>query len=197
MMYEELEKALLKAKAGDVDSKEQILNELYPLIISSIKRYYNRIFDFDDLLQEGRIVILECINNFDETKGVYFLGYVKTMLKYYFLDKHKVKMMLSLNEKVGSEDEEELVDLLESDVEDASEVLVRLEENNQLTQALTSLTIRQREIVIEYYYEGLTIDQIAEKFGIKYRTVVNTKIVALEKMKRQLRGNRWEVRGKR
>ena len=185
-MYEELDKALLKAKSGDVDSKEQILNELYPLIIASIKRYYNRIFDFDDLLQEGRIVILECINNFDETKGVYFLGYVKTMLKYYFLDKHKIKLMLSLNEKVGSDNEEELVDLLESDVEDASEVLVRLEENNQLLQALSSLTIRQREIVIDYYYEGLTIDQIAEKFGIKYRTVVNTKIVALEKMKRML-----------
>lgn len=189
-MYEELEKALLKAKAGEIDSKEQILNELYPLIITSIKRYYNRVFDFDDLLQEGRIVILDCINNYDETKGVYFLGYVKTMLKYYYLDKHKVKMMLSLNEKVGADDEEELVDLLESEVEDAAEVLVKLEENNQLTQALSSLTIRQREIVIDYYYEGLTIDQIAEKFGVKYRTVVNTKIVALEKMKRQLIGNR-------
>ena len=190
-MYEELNEALIKARAGDVDSKEQILNELYPLIISSIKKYYNRFFDFDDVLQEGRVVILECIDNYDESKEVYFLGYVKTMLKYYYLDKHKVKLMLSLNEKVNvkENEEEEFVDLLVSDVDDALEVLVKLEESKMLTQALSNLTIRQREIVIDYYYEGLTIDQIAEKFGIAYRTVVNTKTVALGKMKRQLTTN--------
>lgn len=186
-MYEELNEALLKARVGDIESKEQILNELYPLIISSIKKYYNRFFDFDDLLQEGRVVILECIDNYDESKEVYFLGYVKTMLKYYYLDKHKVKLMLSLNEKVSvNEDEEEFVDLLVSDVDDALEVLVKLEENKMIAQALSSLTIRQREIVIDYYYEGLTIDQIAEKFGIAYRTVVNTKTVALGKMRKVL-----------
>lgn len=189
-MYEELNEALLRAKKGDVASKEKILNDLYPLIISSIKKYYNRIFDFDDILQEGRLVTLECIDKYDASKGTYFLGYVQTMLKYYYLDKHKQKLMISLNDKIGNEeDDEEFIDLLVSDTEDALEILVRLEENKMLEDALSKLSIRQREIMIDFYYEGMTIDQIAEKFGIAYRTVVNTRIAALGKMKGQLTVN--------
>lgn len=190
-MYEELNEALLRAKKGDVASKEKILNDLYPLIISSIKKYYNRIFDFDDILQEGRLVTLECIDKYDASKGTYFLGYVQTMLKYYYLDKHKQKLMISLNDKIGNEeDDEEFIDLLVSDAEDALEILVKLEENKMLNEALSRLSIRQREIIIDFYYENMTIDQIAEKFGIAYRTVVNTRTAALGKMKGQLIGNR-------
>lgn len=190
-MYEELNQYLTKARRGDIDSKERILDELYPLIVASIKRYYNRIFDFDDLLQEGRVLVLECIDTYDETKGTYFLGYVKAMLKYYYLDKHKQKLMLSLNEKVGAEEEqEEFIDLLVSNTEDGLEILVKLEENKTLSEAILTLSIRQREIVMDFYYDNLTIKQIADKYEIAYRTVVNTKIAALNKLKKQLIGNR-------
>lgn len=185
-MYEELYEMLQRAKMGDIDCKEWILKELYPLIIASIKKYYYRIYDFDDLLQEGRVVVLECIENYDESRGTYFLGYAKAMLKYYYLDKNKQKLMISLNEKIGDEEEVELIDLLVSDEDDALEMLVKLEESQQLVSALQLLTIRQRGIVLDFYYAGLNIDAIAEKFGVSYRTVVNTKVVALKKLRKEL-----------
>jgi RNA polymerase sporulation-specific sigma factor len=51
-MYHEFNKRLEKAKKGDSKAVEQILNDLHPLIISSIKRYYYRLDLFDDLIQD-------------------------------------------------------------------------------------------------------------------------------------------------
>ena len=187
-MYEELNDLLAEAKLGDDKSKKRILESLYPLIISSIRRYYNKLNEYEDLIQGGREVILYCINSFDETKGVYFLGYVKTRLRYFYLNKHNEKLTASLNVKVGKDKEEEIVDLLKSDIENPLEFLVRLEETMILQDALSTLTARQREIIIDFYYENLTLGEISKKLGISYRTVVNTKTVALNKLRKQVRG---------
>ena len=187
-MYEELNDLLAEAKLGDDKSKKRILESLYPLIISSIRRYYNKLNEYEDLIQGGREVILYCINNFDETKGVHFLGYIKTRLRYFYLNKHNEKLTASLNVKVGKDKEEEIVDLLKSDIENPLEFLVRLEETMILQDALSTLTARQREIIIDFYYENLTLGEISKKLGISYRTVVNTKTVALNKLRKQVRG---------
>ncbi len=59
------------------------------MIISSIRRYYNRIELYDDLIQEGYEIILIAIDDYDPAKGAYFLGYIKTMLKYLYLGKYR------------------------------------------------------------------------------------------------------------
>ncbi|NLL81850.1 MAG: sigma-70 family RNA polymerase sigma factor [Tissierellia bacterium] len=182
-MYHEFNKRLEKAKKGDSKAVEQILNDLHPLIISSIKRYYYRLDLFDDLIQDGRIVIIECINNYDEAKGVFFLGYVKTMLRYTYLNKHRDRSNLSLNEKIGNDEEDELIDLLESKEESAIEKIIKFDENQALRQAIIELPMRQRQVIISYFYEELTISQIAKKYNIAYRTVVNVKTGALKNLK--------------
>src|SRR5699024_7371446 len=95
-MYKELNQLLKKARRGDVSSQEEILERLKPLIIKSIQRYYNNKEEFQDLIQEGYLLVLECIENYDENKGVYFLGYVKAMLKFAYLNKHKERIHTSL-----------------------------------------------------------------------------------------------------
>jgi RNA polymerase sporulation-specific sigma factor len=114
-MYKELDDLLAKAREGDTKSTQLIIEKLNPLIISSIRRYYNKIMDYDDLIQEGRLVVLECIKDYDESKGVYFLGYVKIKLKFLYLNKHKEKITLSLNTSIGEDEDQELIDVLESE----------------------------------------------------------------------------------
>ncbi|MFY9286624.1 MAG: sigma-70 family RNA polymerase sigma factor [Tissierellaceae bacterium] len=185
-MYKELDKLVNKAKGGDVASKEEILNRLKGLVIKSIQRYYNKREEYDDLIQEGYLVILESIDNYDEERGVYFLGYIKTMLKYTYLNKHQERQHLSLNVKVGDAEDNELVDLLEADDEDPMNLILRNEDVAQVRYALSMLTDRQREVVVAFYFEEIPIAQIAKRLGITYRTVVNTKTKALEKMRQIL-----------
>lgn len=87
-----------KAKNGDTKAIGQIVEKLQPLLISSIRRYYNKPNDYDDLMQDGNMKILESIRDYDSTKGVYFLGYIKTNIRYLYLDKHKQRIHQSLNQ---------------------------------------------------------------------------------------------------
>lgn len=185
------EKLALRAKQGDMEAKEEIVSSLQPLVLSSIKRYYFKRNEFEDLVQDGNIKILECIEDFQPEKGVFFLGYVKTMLRYMYLDKHKKKTSTSLNVKVG-QGETEIIDLLVSDEKDILESILDTEEIKELEKVLETLTDRQKEIIILFYMEKMSIGDIGEKLGISYRTVVNTKTRALEKLNQGLLKNPQE-----
>ncbi|NLY46739.1 MAG: sigma-70 family RNA polymerase sigma factor [Tissierella sp.] len=182
-MYKELNELLIKAKNGDTDSAAQILNRVQGLIFNSIQRYYNDRNEYEDLIQEGNLVVLQAIEDFDESRGVYFLGYLKTMLKYTYLNKHNIKRHLSLNVAVGDDGENEWVDVLESDEEGIIERLLKIEAASELKDALEKLTDRQREVIMAYYFQRLSINDISKRLGITYRTVVNTKTRALEKLR--------------
>jgi RNA polymerase sporulation-specific sigma factor len=181
-VYKEIERLISKSNKGEEESKEELIKRLQPLIISSIRRYYNKVNEYDDLIQEGNLVVLQCLENYDKNKGTYFLGYVKTMLKFTYLNKHKEKICFSINQPVN-DGEGELVDILESKGESPLDLLLEKENYDLLYEALNILTDRQREVVIYFYVEDLSIGQIAEKLNITYRTVINTKTRALEKLK--------------
>ena len=83
--------------------REELLRKLKPLIIKSIRKYYNDFSQYEDLLQQGYEVILSVIEEFDEEKDVNFLWFIKMKLKFYYLDKYKYRKEKpsSLNKPIG------------------------------------------------------------------------------------------------
>lgn len=186
-MYREIESLVTLGKKGDRSSKEKLLFKLKPLILSSIKRYYNDYSQYDDFIQEGYEIILNCIKNYDNSKETKFLGYVKLQLKYHYLDKHKEKSLLSLNETI--DDGEEFIDYIKDDGFGPLEIAINNQERESLYRGLSSLSKRQREIFISYYIKGMNMVDISKELDISYRTVVNTKTKAVEKMKKIINKN--------
>ena len=186
-MYEEWNELLKRAKQGEKDIKEEILNRLRPLIISSIKSYYNRREHYEELIQEGDLCILECIESFNDEKKVYFLGYVKLQLRYLYLDKNKERHHSSLNIMVGDQKSEEYINTIASDQENGPEDMIQIETYKELQNSLNYLTARQREVVLLFYIKRKSIGSIANQLGVSYRTIVNTKTRALEKLREQLK----------
>lgn len=184
-MYKEFEDLVIKGREGDVKAKEAIVDKLTPLIIKSIRRYYNNLNEFEELLQDGRLQVLQCIEDYDINKGAYFIGYVQTMLKYLYLNKHKVKRTPSLNIKVGEDEDDELINLIADDV-DIEELIVREEVKDELYRALEKLTKRQKEVIYYFYFGKVAIKDIAERLKISYRTVVNIKVQGLEKLRKYM-----------
>lgn len=182
-MFNEL---VSKGKAGDKSSMEEIINRLQPLIYSSIRKYYYNKVDYEDLVQEGNLTIMDCIYNFDFNRNVNFLGYIKSQLRYLYLNKHREKTYISLNQPIKDE-EGEMIDLLESEEEDSLEKFIKNETLQELRLAIEILTPRQREIVILYYFKAMSISDIGHLLGISYRTVVNTKTNAIESLKNILK----------
>lgn len=173
------------SKNGDEGSKERLLIKMKPLILSSIKRYYNDYFQYDDLIQEGYEVILNCINNYESSKGVRFLGYVRVQLKYHYLAKYNEETILSLNDSINDAGEE-FIEYIESEGLGPLDTVLNGEEKEVLSKGLLNLTERQRQIFIYYYIEKKNMVEISEGLGIAYRTVVNTKVKALEELRKFL-----------
>lgn len=181
-MYKEFNQILNQARQGNPSSKEELLTRLKPLIIHSIKRYYYRKEEFEDLVQEGYLVILDCLESYDEDKGVKFLGYAKLSLKYHYLNKHKEKIHLSLNTLLG-DTEEEWIDLLQSEEDNQEDIILKNEQTSEIINAIYQLPYKQRETILAYYVCRKSIQEIAEDQGVSYRTVVNTKTNAIKKLR--------------
>lgn len=174
-----------KAKDGNREAMEEVIERLQPLLISSIRRYYNKPKEYDDLIQDGNLKIIESINDYDKGKGVHFLGYIKMNIKFLYLDKHKERSCESLNRPIGC-GEIEVIDLLLREEVDFLENIIKAEDNIKLNNGLKVLTPRQREVIYLYYGRKMSIGHIARKLGVAYRTVVNTKSRALDKLEKEL-----------
>lgn len=173
---------------GDVNSIEKLLSMLDPMIISSIKKYYYKNDDFYDLVQDGYIKILESLDLYDKDKGVHFLGFVKSKLKYYYLSKNrKDKEIISLNQIINDNSERnELLNLLEDTNVNIENSFINNELNKLLHEALSTLSVREREVIVMCYFKKMNMYSIADKLGIAYRTVVNTKVNAINKLRKNL-----------
>ena len=172
---------------GDKESQLIILERLKPLIISSIRKYKQDWNDYEDLIQEGRVMVLICIKDYNPNINVPFLGYVKSRLKYLYLNKAKVRKDLSLNEKFG-EDGEEYLELLESD-ENIVEGILEKELCESLHRVIQTLPKREIEVLCDFYFNDLTITQISKKYNTTYRTVLNQKTNALKKLRERMEIN--------
>ena len=182
-MYKEINSLYQRAKNRDMKAKEELLTKLTPLVISSIRRFYNKKNDYEDLVQEGYEVILKCIEDYDSERGVHLLGYIKTMLKYHYLNKHREKATLSLNEPL---EDGEMLDLLIGEEKDPLDTLIEREEHISLLKSLNTLTPRQKRVIVEFYVNNIPIGEIAKKMGVSYRTVVNIKVNALRKLNKAI-----------
>lgn len=173
-----MEDLVALARAGCEISKLEIINRCRPLILSSIRKYH-RYGDYDDLVQEGIVVLLESIYSYDETYGVYFLGYLKLRLRYYYLARRELRD-LSLNDR--NEYGIEYQELIEDDL-DLEELVLDKEEGSFLRESLKKLSRRESLIVGKFYFEGLTLGEIAEELDLSYQTVANLKHRGMKKLK--------------
>lgn len=182
-MYKEIGELYQRAKKGDMKAKETLLKNLTPLVISSIRRYYNKKNDYEDLIQEGYEIILKCIEDYNPKRQVQLLGYIKAMLKYHYLNKHREKVHLSLNEPL---EDGEMLDLIVGEEKDPVDRLIEKEEYMSLQKSLNTLTPKQKKVIIDFYVENIPLGEIAKDMGISYRTVVNIKVNGLKKFRNEI-----------
>ncbi|MEG6567514.1 sigma-70 family RNA polymerase sigma factor [Thermoanaerobacterium saccharolyticum] len=170
-----------KAKNGDEDSTYEILKKFNPLLIKLAKKFpYD---NFDDMLQDGREVLINAIYQFDEKKGKEFIAYASIQLKFYFLNAYrKKKTFLSLNAK-ADEEEDEIIDLIESNELTPEEKFFDDITLKNLKVALNGLTAKQKNIVLLYFFERKTLVEISKELGVGYQSVVKLKDRALDRLR--------------
>jgi RNA polymerase sporulation-specific sigma factor len=186
-MVKEVEQLADEARSGKMESLEELIDRMYPLLSSCIRKGGWNPQEREDLLQEGRLGLMEALKEYDPEKGVPVLGFLSSRLRYLYLGMKRPQAVMSLNESYG-EDEDEFLDLLESDI-DTLEDIVGAETISEVRKAVSSLPEVQQRVIVDLFYNGLSLSETAGVNGIAYRTVVNTRAAALKNL-RNILGDR-------
>ena len=80
LSQKEMDALLLRAKDGDEDARQALIEGNLRLVLSVIQRFDKRGENPDDLFQVGCVGLIKAISNFDPTKQVKFSTYGVPMI---------------------------------------------------------------------------------------------------------------------
>ncbi|QCX34382.1 sigma-70 family RNA polymerase sigma factor [Caloramator sp. E03] len=171
----------------DENVRLEILKSFEPLIKKCIKLYVKNREYYEDAFQEGYMIVLGCIYKYDLNKNYPFEGYVKSSVVYGIRDfSFNIKQHVSLDERIGEDQEGSLYDILEGDA-DVEEDFERKEDIKRLKEALKKLPYRQREIIEEVYFKNMSMADICKYRRCHYMSIVKMKERALKNLKENMK----------
>ena len=99
---EETKQLLQRAKAGEKQAREELINGNLRLVLSVIQRFTNRGENADDLFQVGCIGLIKAIDNFDINQNVRFSTYGVPMIigeiRRYLRDNSSIRVSRSMRD---------------------------------------------------------------------------------------------------
>ena len=97
-----MDELLIKAKNGDENARQELIEGNLRLVLSVIQRFEKRGESPDDLFQVGCIGLMKAINNFDPTKQVRFSTYGVPMIagevRRYLRDNSAIRVSRSIRD---------------------------------------------------------------------------------------------------
>jgi len=153
-----LEELLDKAKNGDKEAYEELVNELYKYLYCIAKDKLDDEDDIKDAIQETLIKFDKHYMKIRESRAV--KKWTKVVLK------NKCNDIIKSNKKI-----EKLVDKLEMNIDLTEDELDRIEYNFKDNSILEVLNDKERAIVLLRYMEDCTIAQICKNLNENENTV--------------------------
>ncbi|WP_243447595.1 sigma-70 family RNA polymerase sigma factor [Clostridium tetani] len=179
-----IEYLVSKAKLGDKNSLEMILDEFTPTIIKFSSCIYLSSYNMEDLIQEGYLYLFNIINKYDPKKSK-FKTYANVALKnnYNYLIRQNVKYHaeLSYNKPINS-DKDELNYFLKDNF-NVEDIFIKSKYKKVLYASLKALDKKESNIIIHYYFKKLSLKEFAIKNNISYHNCIKLKNTALHNLK--------------
>ena len=137
--YEELNELIDLAKSGCLASKSKIILNVEGLLVNKVNKYYYSLDNYEDTLQECKIIVLESIDSYDRSYGVHYLGYLKSKLRFYLLRKLNENSLNCIDNKLKDTDGIDIFDTLEDENMNIEENYILRLENIGLREKLNKL----------------------------------------------------------
>lgn len=182
-----------KAKNGDNEAIEKLLNEHKQLVNFVTRKYFLVGGDNDDLLQEGMIALCKAINSYDETKGVSFATYAKTVIENTIINAIKSDASnknILLNNSYGltnqgqitNNNEDDFGYTIASDSLTPESQVISTEQTKDIVKQIKDCLSDYELKILKFYLKGLSYTQIATELGVSSKSVDN----ALNRIKNKL-----------
>ena len=98
----EAKELFARAKSGDLEARQRLIEGNLRLVLSVIKRFENRNETMDDLFQVGVVGLIKAIDNFDTSLNVlpstYFVPMIIGEIRRYLRDNNSIRVSRSLRD---------------------------------------------------------------------------------------------------
>jgi len=175
------------AQAGDRSARAKVVLHNMRLVCSICVRY-RKWAPLDDLIQEGSVCLVRCVDRFDTERGTQFSTYATLAVSRtcWKMIEHLTKVRRKETVRhfdLHKECWQPAIDLGQYDVQNSW----ALEQNPRLRQALSTLDERERAILF-LRLERRKLKVIGRRFGICKERVRQIESKALEKLSEKLSG---------
>ena len=168
---------LLRAREGDTEAKNQLIEHNLRRVAHIIKKYYSNFKDQDDLISIGTIGLIKAVSTFDCEKGTKFATYasrcIENEILMHFRGRRKFAQDVFINDPIDTDKDGNSLtfqDIMTDDSNIYDEIDLRIKSEQLHTFIAQNLAPREREIIyLRYGLRGqkpLTQREVADKLGI-------------------------------
>lgn len=181
MDYKYIEALVIKAKDGDITSKEKLAQEFTPYIINLSKKTFIHGYDFSDIQNECYKYLFKCLscyNNKNHRFVAYATNGIKNNLNYL------IRQNLTHSPFDGAPalyNNEDIFSSISSDT-NIEEILCTKIEHSELRHALGLLSNAEKDLIYSIFFNNTTIKTYASLKNISCSTVHRKKVHALKKI---------------
>ena len=181
---------LIKARQGDEEARNKLIEHNLRLVVFLAKKYENTTYDIEDLVSIGSIGLIKGINTYKIDKNIKLATYASRCISneiLMFLRKNKRKRSeVSLEEALNYDSEGNelhLEDILGTDAELVPKEYEKKVDKELLNKEIASLSPRDKEIMTLRYGLNNTMEytqkEVAEMLGISqsYISRIEKKVV--------------------
>ena len=198
---EEEEEYLKKAKLGDQEARNKLIEHNLRLVAHIVKKYEHKNEDADDLISIGVIGLIKGIDSFSYKHGTRLTTYAarcaENEILMYFRNSKKYNKNVSLNEPIGFDkdgNEITFIDVLKTPKPDFAMDIHNQNNLKHLKKYYNVLTDREKEIIENRYGlkndKEVTQKEIAKQLGISRSYVSRIEKRALTKLLREFIKNK-------
>ena len=189
----QINEIVAKAKLGDFESMEHILQYFKPKVTAICREYFLLGSDFDDLIQEGMIGLYKAIMGYNVEKNDKFASFASMCIHHQIQNAVKVAnskknqplnnyVSISIEGKFAENDDGAKI-VLEATDKGAEQISLDKESTNFLYKKVRNALTNEQYDILLMYLNGYSYSEIATRHNITNKNVDNH----IQSIKRKLR----------
>ena len=177
------EELLVKAKQGEDDALNELLNKYKSLVNKIARSYFLLGGEMEDLVQEGMIGLYKAIKHYSPSKSASLKTFATTCIKHQIQTAVKMassekNRMLStaipIAEKVShDEDDETLEIIIPSSLPLPDDTILQKEHFNEIKQSILKVLSPLEIKIFSFYLKGYSYNEISIIAGISKKSIDN------------------------
>jgi len=175
----ELNSIVLRAKKGDNEAMTKIIEKFTPFILKQCKNIYIKDYEIEDLIQIGRISLMNAVKHFKIENKKDFTGYAICSIKNNY--NYEIRQRCKFNYEISLNSSQSIYNMIEMfpSAEVIEDDYIYKMQIKQLYTFLGKLTKDDMELIEWVYLKQNNIKSFAKMKDLRYETCIRRKKVIL------------------